>query len=329
MSETWALNLFDRLHAGHHVLLDRLSEMPNPVAGVTTGELAGTELELQSIIQPPELRLEGLRKYLDSVEYENAIRVEHLTSFKDLVQVPGGSIFLMFIGPCCVEIEERLLEMRKEHLQMEDQFELLKPVRANDGDKMASARIRLGEIDREGRRLRGTKELPRKMGDNLRSGLAAPKGDVYAATEGNPEKRVVERIRREEPSVVIAVGDVTCATLATEGYIPGVRVVDGITKRGPFEEEFSGDREYIIYNPAATIYPEAWSVMDTAIRDDEQSLIVVEGEEDLMGFPAVLLAPDGSVMLYGQPDVGIVWVPVTEENRSLARAFLEEMPVIE
>jgi hypothetical protein len=76
------------------------------------------------------------------------------------------------------------------------------------------------------------------------------------------------------------------------------------------------------------IFPEAWSVMNTAIHDGVKSLIFVEGEEDLMGFPAVLLAPEGSVMLYGQPDVGIVWVPVNKQNIALAREYLNAMPLI-
>ena len=70
------------------------------------------------------------------------------------------------------------------------------------------------------------------------------------------------------------------------------------------------------------------SVIDTAIHDDKTSVINVEGEEDLMGFPAVLLAPDDAAVLYGQPDVGIVWIPVNEENREIARALLEDMPII-
>ncbi|MHA1902934.1 MAG: DUF359 domain-containing protein, partial [Candidatus Thorarchaeota archaeon] len=98
--------------------------------------------------------------------------------------------------------------------------------------------------------------------------------------------------------------------------------------RGKFEGTFTAEEEYVIFNPAATIYPEAWSAIDTAINDGVKSLVIVEGEEDLMGFPAVLLAPVGSVMLYGQPDVGIVWVPVTNENQDLARALLNEMPEI-
>jgi uncharacterized protein (UPF0218 family) len=122
---------------------------------------------------------------------------------------------------------------------------------------------------------------------------------------------------------------VTTSTILKEGYTPKVMIVDGITKRGLFEEQFSAERIYRIFNPAAVIYPEAWSVIDTAIQDQEKnSLIIVEGEEDLMGFPAVLLAPDGAAVVYGQPDVGIVWIPVNDENKKIARELLEQMPII-
>ena len=157
----------------------------------------------------------------------------------------------------------------------------------------------------------------------------SPKGDVYDVKDGPPEKRVVKRIEEESPKHVIAVGDVTSATILNEGYTPQVMIVDGITKRGPYEKEFKAQQEYFIYNPAAVIYPEAWSTIDTAIHHKTTTLVTVDGEEDLLGFPAVLLAPDGSVILYGQPDVGIIWVPVSPENKILARELLEQMTIIE
>ena len=105
-------------------------------------------------------------------------------------------------------------------------------------------------------------------------------------------------------------------------------IVDGITKRGQYRKEFNAPHEFLIYNPAAVIYPEAWSTIDTAIHQKDTALVIVDGEEDLLGFPAVLLAPDDSVIIYGQPDVGIVWVPVTPENKTIARELLEQMPII-
>jgi len=328
MPGTWGLNLFDRFHIGHQIMVDRLSEMPYPVACVTGGELVGSGLELEALIQPIELREANLRKFIQSVRLDDVVSVQSVSKFDDLLSIEGDTTFVMYEGPCCTEIESGALNIRKEKMAVNDTIEYLKPVRAHDGEKLASARIRLGEIDRDGRRLRGTKEPPRELQLEGRAGLKTPKGEVFNEKDGPPEKRVVRKILEEAPDCVIAVGDVTASTLLKEDYIPKVMVVDGITKRGPFEEQFTAERIYTIFNPQAAIYPEAWSVIDTAIHDDANSLILVEGEEDLMGFPAVLLAPDDSVVLYGQPDVGIVWIPVNDENRKIARNLLEEMPII-
>lgn len=324
---TIALNLFDRLHLGHQVIIDRLSEMPNPTAGVSDGDLIGTSLELSQLIQPLELRVENLKRYLSESQLD-WIDIEVFSSYDELLNIQGPVRLLMFMGPCCSEIEEHIINSLQADSKENVSFEFMKPVRANDGDKLSSARIRLGEIDRLGRPLLGTDEPPRRLGDEMRSDLQTPKGVVFAAKDGNPEERVVELIYREAPSCVIAVGDVTCATLADVNYFPDVQVVDGITKRGRFARDFKANIEYTVYNPPATLYPEAWSVMNTAINSKRKALIKVEGEEDLLGFPAVLLAPNDAVLLYGQPDVGIVWVPINNLNRRLARSFLESMPII-
>ena len=321
-----ALNLFDRLHLGHRILLDRLATYKNPTATIIDGELVG-ELELHQIVQSAEERARVLREYLQEMDLE-FIKVEIVDKYSTLLDVSENMHMLMYIGPCCDEISRKLLEKRQ-GLGYSDEIEYLKPVMAQDRDKLASARIRKGEIDREGRILVGTTEPPRKLDVTRRGQLQTPKGDVYNTTDGPPEKRVAKRIRKEKPEIVIAVGDVTCATLENEGIIPDVRIVDGITKRGIFEGEFKAKTHYYVYNPPAMIFPEAWSAIATGISNKSDTLIVVNGEEDLLGFPAVLLAPIGSVMLYGQPDVGIVWVPVTEENKSRAREFLELMPVMD
>jgi uncharacterized protein (UPF0218 family)/phosphopantetheine adenylyltransferase len=326
---SFALNLFDRLHLGHEMMIDRLAEMPEPIAGVTNGELVGKELQLQSLIQPLKTRTTRLREYLERSKLSDIIEIREVTTRQDLLSIKDSVTFLMYEGPCCTEIQSGALEKRKNILGIEDTLEFLKPVRADDGEKIASARIRLGQIDRYGRRLQGTSEPPRALRTEGRSGLKAPKGDVFSSKDGPPQKRVVDKIEREEPSLVLTVGDVTTSTIIDEAYIPHVMIVDGITKRGAYGRKFSAEIEYLIYNPAAVIYPEAWSAIDTAIRRKRSTLVSVDGEEDLLGFPAVLLAPDGAVVLYGQPDVGIVWVPVNEENRRLARELLEQMLIIQ
>ncbi|TFG11133.1 DUF359 domain-containing protein [Candidatus Thorarchaeota archaeon] len=328
MAGSWALNLFDRLHIGHHVLLDRLCDMRNPIACITDGELLGSDIEYESLIQPIDLRKKNLRKYLDSCVTTKHVDIEVITSYDELLRIKGTTTFLMFEGPCCTEIQEHALDVREQLSFVRDEVYLLKPVMAADGDKMSSARIRKGELDRKGRKLRGTSEVPRKLPDEMRSDLKVPKGQIFAVEDGPPEERVAANLHDLEPSIVVAVGDVTSETVTAAGYTPDVCIVDGITRRGNYDLTLDGDIEYTIYNPAATVYPEAWSVIDTAIHDKKKSLVFVEGEEDLMGFPAVLLAPEGAVMLYGQPDVGIIWVSVNDDNAKAARNFINHMPII-
>ncbi|MFW9958833.1 MAG: DUF359 domain-containing protein, partial [Candidatus Odinarchaeota archaeon] len=326
---TFALNLFDRLHLGHEVMIDRLVEMPEPIAGVTSGELVGEGLQLEGLIQPLDLRVARLKEYLVRSRLDDIVEVRPLSTRDELLAIKEQVTFMMYEGPCCTEIQSGALAKRKEALGFTDKIEFLKPVRADDGDKIASARIRLGQIDRSGRRLKGTTEPPRLLRLDGRSSLKSPKGDVFHIKDGAPERQVVKRIRAESPSLVISVGDVTTATILEEGCTPNVMIVDGITKRGNYERSFSADIEFLIYNPAAAIYPEAWSTIATAMENEQPTLINVDGEEDLLGFPAVLLAPEGSIMLYGQPDVGIVWVPVNRENQKLARHLLEQMSIIQ
>jgi uncharacterized protein (UPF0218 family)/phosphopantetheine adenylyltransferase len=321
--------MFDRLHVGHHVLIDRLSEMPGPVACVTDGPLMGHDLELAALIQPLEIRVRRLKDYLKTHEAYDTIEVRVASALEELLEAEGNTTFIMYEGPCCSEIRSGFLDERKRLLGVEDSYEFLKPVRANDGDKVASARIRRGEIDREGNRLQTTEQLPRRLPTENREALTTPKGDVFAVRDGPPEERVVQRLRELNPPKVITVGDVTTQTILRAGFQPDVMIVDGITKRGPFEGNFEASRRFLVYNPAAAIYPETWSAIATGLNGEGTSLVVVDGEEDLMGFPAVLLAPDDSVVLYGQPDVGIVWIPVTQENKQLAEDLLQAMPIVE
>jgi uncharacterized protein (UPF0218 family) len=48
----------------------------------------------------------------------------------------------------------------------------------------------------------------------------------------------------------------------------------------------------------------------------------VDGEEDLATLPAVVAAPDGASVVYGQPDEGMVLVEVTPETRAEMRELL-------
>jgi len=53
--------------------------------------------------------------------------------------------------------------------------------------------------------------------------------------------------------------------------------------------------------------------------------MVVEGEEDLLTLVVMVTAPLGSLVVYGQPNEGLVLVEVNGEAREKACLFLENM----
>jgi len=50
--------------------------------------------------------------------------------------------------------------------------------------------------------------------------------------------------------------------------------------------------------------------------------LVVDGEEDLLALPAIIHAPRGSILYYGQPNKGLACVIVTNEKKHEALALL-------
>jgi len=53
--------------------------------------------------------------------------------------------------------------------------------------------------------------------------------------------------------------------------------------------------------------------------------VYVEGEEDLLTLPVIVLAPESTAVIYGQPMEGLVIVEVTSHKKDWALAVLRQM----
>jgi uncharacterized protein (UPF0218 family) len=82
-------------------------------------------------------------------------------------------------------------------------------------------------------------------------------------------------------------------------------------------------------NPAGYLTPSLLQAIEESITSQNSVVINVEGEEDLAPLYIHCLAPIGSVVLYGQPNVGVVsqisTLAVKERCRELLSMF-EVMP---
>ncbi len=176
----------------------------------------------------------------------------------------------------------------------------------------------LSNLDRTHRTVR----LP----ETLRGELARPRGTLVKGKEDEVSKRVSDFVRKRGLCKVITVGDVVTRSMVSAGVKPDLSIIDGKTLRGPKEKiNYAVDKTYRLVNPAGLIAADAWKAIGKALKDNRKIMIVVEGEEDLLGIPVVLLAPTGSLMLYGQPNEGIVIVEVNNEVRKITRDMLSRM----
>ncbi|MXV61329.1 DUF359 domain-containing protein [Natronorubrum sp. JWXQ-INN-674] len=154
--------------------------------------------------------------------------------------------------------------------------------------------------------------------DDLRHELKEPMGPIE--TDANVLLKTVD-------GPLIAVGDVVTYHFLRAGHPPDVAVVDERTKRQTVDEEI---RETVTesthleaVNPPAEISAEVIEALLEGIAREEPTTILVEGEEDLIALPAIVAAPEGASVVYGQPDEGMVHVTVTDDHRAEMRALLE------
>jgi len=118
------------------------------------------------------------------------------------------------------------------------------------------------------------------------------------------------------------VGDIVTANAYRAELIPEIAIIDGLTKRSPYflMPEVSG---HIIYvkNPAGALSSELLCAVKEA-SGARPSVIMVNGEEDLAVLPLINTLMDGEIILYGQPDEGVVLCTVDPELRLRANDIL-------
>ncbi|XVH32646.1 GTP-dependent dephospho-CoA kinase family protein [Haloferacaceae archaeon DSL9] len=171
--------------------------------------------------------------------------------------------------------------------------------------------------------------------ESLRGAFKEPLGPVY--TDVDALLAEVDRTDRElAPGIdapLVAVGDVVTYHLRVGGRRPDVAVIDGKTERESVTAEIRevvddpGDDEtqLTVENPPASLSMALCEAIRDALARSDRTTIVVEGEEDLATLPALVAAPVGASVIYGQPGEGMVQVAVTEAARERAATLLSRM----
>ncbi|NIM25008.1 MAG: DUF359 domain-containing protein [Nitrososphaeria archaeon] len=154
--------------------------------------------------------------------------------------------------------------------------------------------------------------------------MKIPMGKLIPEIEVNKEN--IQK-HLSENSYVITVGDRTTEKMIDFGLTPSLQIIDGQEKRIKRDAPKQSNTETLLTcdNPAAEITPQSIDVIKKAFESPTPVRIEVNGEEDLLVIPVCIFAPENSVVLYGQPNEGLVIVPITTEIRNKTQTLLDSM----
>jgi len=162
-----------------------------------------------------------------------------------------------------------------------------------------------------------------KLPDSLRDQFKTPLGILLPIGQDNKEN--IEKFLSNN-SYLITVGDKTTEKMINFGLIPSLQIIDGFEKRQKRDlPKLGSATELKIDNPAAEITLESIEIIKKAFSMTAPVRITVMGEEDLLVLPVCIHAPDNSIVLYGQPNEGLVLVEISTEIRNKAQTLLDLM----
>lgn len=156
--------------------------------------------------------------------------------------------------------------------------------------------------------------------ESLRDELKIPLGILLKDTS----KENIAKHLSSNP-YIITVGDATTEKMLKYGFEPALQIVDGFEKRSKRIPPQSSATKLSCDNPAAQITESSISAIKRGFSSKPPIQILVNGEEDLLVIPACIFAPENAIVLYGQPNEGLVLVPVTQEIRNKTKNLLNHM----
>jgi uncharacterized protein (UPF0218 family) len=205
------------------------------------------------------------------------------------------------------------------------------------GGILSSSRIRNGVVDMDGHPWFSPEweSAVLKMHERAEPELKTPMGTLYKGPEATPEVAMLSALEEidTDETILIAVGDVTVSTLLELDVVPDIGFVDGQTKRQALDEDQQVNLSAFTHvlhasNPAGVLTPSLRGAVAQAAVLEEPVVVVVEGEEDLAPLYVHLHVPLHAVVLYGQPNQGVVVQPSNLATKARCRRLLELFEVV-
>ena len=301
---------FDRLHAGHKKLLElAFGGAEVVVIGLTSDEFV-IDKTLAELTLPYYARLEELEKYLLEKgltgRYE-IVKIETMygTTLED------ERFEAIVVSEETKKGAEKINQERVKKGMGALPIEVAELVRDGSGEKISSARIRQGVVSREGVVYAYVFERGLVMSGEQKEVLAKPMDELF-----------IEKGELKNYYKVAVVGDSSLLKFEEDGLRFDLAVYDWKIGRKPLtQKQIKRRNEAVVTNEAGKITVEVVREIKKMVEKGS-GMLRVEGEEDLLTLPMVLMLPLECVVIYGQPGDGVVGVKVTEEAKDRWYEFL-------
>ncbi len=127
-------------------------------------------------------------------------------------------------------------------------------------------------------------------------------------------------IAKKKYKTVVTVGDYCSHHLQSD-----IKIFDKKVQRRDFDQKHACSIN--VKNPAGTIQKQSWEAVRQTIKD--RANLCVDGEEDLLVIPAVILAKPKTLVVYGFPNKGICLIDANLKNKTIFRLALKKFFTVE
>jgi cytidyltransferase-like protein len=315
---------FDHFHVGHESFIrSAFLSSDHVTIGIVESPFSNAKSYSNSI-ESYDLRIQNITAFLNKNGYSTRSTIIPIHDIYGTT-LTDQSIKTIFVTSSTAQNAD-LINSKRATLGLSPLKIIVVPhVKADDGQIVSSSLIRAGLIDRSGHSYLKIFESNQTfiLTDSLKSQLRLPMGPVIKDI-----KNITTIIPPSTP--IITVGDVVSMDLNRAGFSPTICIVDFRTKRQDIDDEIIAKYFHTIHqtlsNPAGTINPMIAYMLMQSFENFQKSkntqIIKINGEEDLLALPAILLSPLNSYVIYGLPDTGICLVKVTNESKTLAEKYL-------
>jgi len=159
--------------------------------------------------------------------------------------------------------------------------------------------------------VRKTYFLPTKLKKELRKIWGMP---VFNGKE-KVTRKFKKLIQEKKFKKIITVGDYCSLTLPSH-----IKIFDGKIKRKKIRKLLKFSLKCA--NPPGTIQKEVWPILKKAIKNNEN--VFVNGEEDLLVIPSVLLSEKNTAVIYGFPEKGVCLIEVSTKMKKDLKELLKK-----